>query len=216
MLIGRIDPEGQRPDGQSGRVGPSIRPDAQGVEVGELHVPRTRCDADASEDGGGAGLRLDDGEGVELEVARGEGADAVAGAHGLGVEAVDLPVAVGEVAAAAGVVDVGGAGLGEQRGHEVVQLVAREPVAAQAVRVDALEFRDPPRGAAGDLFGVGAVFVDVDRAEGEVVGLQDRDEAAVRGDQVAATAFHVPGILVRDRFVLGDEGGVVRPPGVVG
>lgn len=216
MLIRRIDPKRQRPDRQLRRSRLPIRPDPQCIQILELHIPRPGRDPDAGKHSSCPCGRRDDGKGVELQVAGGEGADAVSGIHGLGVELIDLPVAVGLVAASAGVVDRGRTGLGEEGGHEVVELVAREPVTAQTVGVDAFELRDPPGGTAGDLFGECAVFVDVDGAEWEVVLGEDGAETAVRRDQVAAAAFHVPGILVRDGFVLGDEGGVGRPPCVVG
>lgn len=79
---------------------------------------------------------------------------------------------------------VGGVGLGQQVGHQVVQLIAAAPVAAQADGVVALQAGDPPRGAGGDLFLGRAVFVDVVHADGQAVLGQHRVQGRVGDCQI--------------------------------
>lgn len=153
---------------------------------------------------------------VELEIRRRKRAHPVT-RHVQIIVLVHLVVAGGEVPRARGVVvAVVRVGLAQQAGEKVMQLPPAQPVAAQADRVDPLQLADPPRRAGGDLLVEHGVLVDVDGAPGQPVRRLPVDEPRLRGEQVAAAALHVPGVLVGDALVGRDERRPVLPPVVAG
>jgi hypothetical protein len=100
-----------------------------------------------------------------------------------------------------------------------VQGGASEPVSAQADGIEALEAGDPPRGTGGDLFGILGVFVDVDLALWEAVGLEESGKRAIGVLDIVirgtSRTLEVVRVLVWDCIVLGNLRKPISPPSVV-
>ena len=88
-----------------------------------------------------------------------------------------------------------------------------EPAGTYCVRLTSRSVQRRDRGGLTYLLRGGAVLIDVDRPHRQAVIVQYLHKAAVVGQEVSSSSFHVPGVLIGHGVVLGNERGKVLPPG---